>query len=277
VAHSPTKQRYDDDGYALPPERAPDLAECSFYQTIELPGLGVQRGQWDLRANIANYLGGISVFNRRVLEIGTANGFVSFELERRGGRVVSFDLDENLTYDAPPYSEAFLRTDQYRDGLRRIRNAYWLAHGLLGSRARVAYGHANKLPAFLGRFDVGVIANVLQHLRDPIGAVLELARICDRVVVTETDWMPGHHDDLNGMVLFDHPTPYSWYQVKPPLVETVLSRMGFGNFQRTSHTQRLLQDCVHTDEAGPVTRAHALDVVHFTITSELVDRSRYAA
>jgi hypothetical protein len=106
---------------------------------------------------------------------------------------------------------------------------------------------------------------------------MELARVCDRVVITETDWLPEHHDDLNGMIMFDAVTPYSWYQVKPPLIETVLSRMGFGNFRRTSHTQLLLQDGVHTAEAGLLRREHTLDVRHFTITSELVDRARYAA
>ena len=75
---------------------------------MELPGLGVKTGQWDLRPNIGQYLGDVDFRDRRVLEIGTANGFVCFELERRGARVVGFDLAEELTYDAPPHSPDYV-------------------------------------------------------------------------------------------------------------------------------------------------------------------------
>jgi hypothetical protein len=91
----------------------------------------------------------VDLSRRRVLEIGTANGF---EMERRGASVVGFDLAEDLSYDAPPHAKDYLMPKVYRDGLRRIRNAWWLAHFALGSHARVAYGHANRVPAALGRF-----------------------------------------------------------------------------------------------------------------------------
>jgi len=257
----------DSDGYAIPPRHNPEIADCMFYHTIELPGLGVQHGQWDLRPNIENYLGATDFRNRRVLEIGVANGFVSFELERRGAHVVGFDLNENSTYDAPPSSEKNRGAqDWLMLRLRQVHNAFWLAHNLLGSRAKMAYGHANNLPGFLGRFDIGVIANVLQHLRDPVGAIMQLALICDTIVITETDWMAGYHDDLRGMIMFDSDAAYSWYQVKPPLIEAVLSRMGFGRFQRTFHKQFFIHDATGADRG--------MDVPHFTITAEIIDRSR---
>jgi hypothetical protein len=252
--------------YAEPPAEAPALGDCTFYHTIDLPGLGTQHGQWDLRPGIGRYLGSFDFAGTRALEIGTANGFVCFELERRGADVVSFDLAADLTYDAPPLPHEQLHPDAYRTGLQRIRNAYWLAHRLLGSRARVAYGHANALPAFLGRFDVAVLANVLQHLKDPIGAVMQAASVSDAVVITESDWMPGVHDDLQGMIFFDDENPYTWYQVKPRLLTTVLARMGFRDFTVEHHTQRLIQDVPHSTESGPRGRTQNIDVPHFTVT-----------
>jgi hypothetical protein len=151
-----------------------------------------------------------------VLEIGTTSGFVCFEMERRGADVVVFDLAEELTYDAPPLNADYLVPETYRKVLHQIRNAWWLAHFAFGSKARVAYGHANRIPATLGRFDVGVIANVMQHLQDPIGALIGLAAISDEaVVVTENDWMRGTYDDIPGMIYFDKDNPSSGIRSSP--------------------------------------------------------------
>jgi SAM-dependent methyltransferase len=246
--------------YASQPASTPRLSDCAFYQTIDIPGLGVQAGQWDLRGNVHNYLGDLDFAGKRVLEIGTANGFVCFEMERRGADVVAFDLAEELTYDAPPHSPEYLLQQHYRDGLRRIRNAWWLAHAALGSRA-------NRIPAALGRFDVGVLANVMQHLQDPIGALMGLAAISDdAVVVTETDWMSSINDELVGMIYFDKDNPYVWYQVKPRLVEAVLRRLGFVDIVRTDHRQLLMGTSEHT-VAGAVGVAMTIEVPHYTIVA----------
>lgn len=259
---------HDDRLYAAEPEREPDLADCGFYQTIEIPGLGVQQGAWDLRPGIAAYLGDLDFRGKRVLEIGTANGFVCFEMERRGADVVAFDLAEELTYDAPPFADEYLNRKAYLAGQRRLRNAFWLAHKRLQSKAKVAYGHANQLPRGLGRFDVGVIANVLQHLQDPVGAIMQLANICSAVVVTETDWLNGIDDDLKGMIYFDNDNPYTWYQVKPRLVEAVLTRMGLPKLARTSHTQLLVENVEHDARLGGVGKKMQLHAPHYTIVAE---------
>ena len=251
--------------YARPPASLPAIADCAFYQTIDIPGYGVQSGQWDLRPNVAHYLGDMNFSGKRVLEIGTANGFVCFEMERRGADVVGFDLAEELTYDAPPLGNSYLNTETYRNGLRQIRNAWWLAHSALGSKARVAYGHANRIPAALGRFDIGVLANVMQHLQDPIGALMGLAAISDdAVVVTETDWMHGVDDDLKGLIYFDKDNPYVWYQVKPRLVEAILRRMGFDDVRRSEHKQLFMVDAEHK-ESGPIGVKTEVEVPHYTV------------
>jgi precorrin-6B methylase 2 len=70
----------------------------------------------------------------------------------------------------------------------------------LGSGVKVVYGHANDLPAELEAFDTIMMGNVLQHLRDPIGAVLQAVRHTDHLIITEADWMPGVvADDFVGM------------------------------------------------------------------------------
>ena len=100
---------------------------------------------------------------------------------------------------------------------------------------------------------------MLQHLKDPVGALVQAARIADAVVVTETDWMPGRYDDLQGMILFESDSPYAWYQVKPPLIKAVLSRMGFGEFTVEFHKQ-----------AGSIGERYGVQVPHFTVAGRYV-------
>src|SRR5262249_15034899 len=96
----PVERRFlDRSEFATPPARRPELAECTFYHCLDLPGLGTVPGQWDLRPGVDSYFGGYDLAGATVLEIGTASGFVCFEMERRGADVIAFDLDEGLTYD----------------------------------------------------------------------------------------------------------------------------------------------------------------------------------
>jgi SAM-dependent methyltransferase len=249
--------------FALPPEQAPALEECGFYHSIELPGLGLQHGQWDLRTGIDAYLGTTDFRGLRVLEIGPANGFVTFELERRGANVVAVDLPETAVYDPRPSA---VPSHGRGGGVGRIANAFWLGHALTASSARVVHAHVNELPERLGSFDVAVIANVLQHLRDPLGAVMTVAQHAAAIVVTETDWMHGLHEDGPCMVLFEGANPYSWFQLKPSLVTSFLAELGYVEQEVTRHEQLFLEAIDYS--SGAPTRVTTGNLVpHFTVTA----------
>ena len=253
--------------FAEPPATLPSLSECSFYHCTDVPGLGVQLGQWDLRPGIDDYFGGFDFADANVLEIGTASGFVCFELERRGARVTAFDLDDKLTYDMFPGPTAERDPERFLAGLRRTRAAYWLCHSLLGSKAQVVYGHANRLPDFLRDFDVVMLGNVLQHLQDPIGALICAAQRAEVVIVTESDWKRGTCDDVPAMLWLEDSAPYSWYQVKPRMVESVLSALGFQSTSVSFHEQRMMKD-VTFEPGNPAqerTWGDGRQIPHFTV------------
>jgi hypothetical protein len=67
----------DDAAFALP--RNVKFEDCLFYHTVDIPGHGVVRGQWDLRQQVDTYLGGYRFAGKRVLEIGPASGFLTCE------------------------------------------------------------------------------------------------------------------------------------------------------------------------------------------------------
>ena len=74
------------------PLKVEDPADGGFYHTMEIPGHGLVTGQWDLRDGVDDYLGKVAFAGQRVLEIGPASGFLTFEMEKRGAEVVSVEV-----------------------------------------------------------------------------------------------------------------------------------------------------------------------------------------
>lgn len=167
------------------------LDDCFFYHAIELPGFGLIPAHWDLRGRFEEYVGGIDVAGKSVIDVGTATGFLSFEAEKRGAaRVLSFDQRDGAEQkflpfkDKPYYCDHARWADQYRTEIERWKNAYWLSHRLLGSKAEVFYGDIYNLPTGLGEFDIAIIGSVLEHLSDPVSALGSIARLTkERIIV----------------------------------------------------------------------------------------------
>jgi len=168
------------------------LSDCHFYHTVDLPGLGTQMGEWDLRGDFDQYVGNISFTGKRVLDIGCGSGFLSFSAERAGAReVVSFDMDDSrrqhwlpfhtkLPYRSPAEFQA-----QHNKWIQQWRNAYWLAHRLEDSQAKVIYGDVYDFPAAAGQFDVVLVCSILEHLSDPIRALASITRVAaSELVIT---------------------------------------------------------------------------------------------
>lgn len=191
------------------PWKVESLEACDFYHTMELPGIGLVDGTWDLRDVIADYLGGIDVSGKRVLDVGAASGYLSFELERRGAEVVSFDMAEALEYDFVPYADpaydlAAVRTAAKRR-MRRIRSSYWFAHRALGSSARACYGDVYDLPASLADVDVVLFGMILGHLRDPFRALHAGAQLAPETIVITNQ--TAEHDTGSGPYAHFMPSP----------------------------------------------------------------------
>ena len=81
------------------------LDGCAFYHLMDLPGVGTVGDHWDLRPTIDAYLGPVSFAGKRVLDVGSASGFLTFEMERRGADVVSFDIVDGADWDCVPFAD----------------------------------------------------------------------------------------------------------------------------------------------------------------------------
>ena len=80
-----------------------NVDECFFYHHMGLPGFGKVGKGWDLRKTIDDYLGRFDFRGKRVLDVGTASGFLTFEMERRDAEVASFDMASRAQSQLVPF------------------------------------------------------------------------------------------------------------------------------------------------------------------------------
>ena len=147
--------------YAVPPPDPP-VEDCFFYHAMEIPGHGFVGGGFDLRGHEDEYLGGVDLDGRRVLEIGPASGFLTFHMEDRGAHVVAVDLPEGSRWDLVPHSGVDGPSDEWLTAMRQMKNGFWFAHRRRRSSAKVLYGSAYDLPDELGSFDIGLMEAVAE-------------------------------------------------------------------------------------------------------------------
>ena len=220
--------------YADPLPEAP-LEDCHFYHTLDLPGIGTVTGMWDLRGSFEHYTNGYDFSGKRVLDIGTGSGFLSFSAEAAGAReVVSFDMDTSYRQDFLPFRDSV----QYRarDGfaerhnakIRQWHNAYWLAHSRLGSRAKAYYGDVYDLPAALGQFDVAIVGSILEHLADPVKALASVARRTDGAMLIVTPMLDTDEPIARFMGHREHPAKnHAFWTYSRGTFYHVLGMLGF--------------------------------------------------
>jgi SAM-dependent methyltransferase len=142
-----------------------------WYHTLELPGF-TTTGMFDMRQYVPEYRLPESLEGKRVLEIGTWDGFWAFELEKRGAaEVIAIDLDDETQLDWPPR-----RRTPDPDAVRGT--GFRIAKELYDSKVeRVVQSIYHATPEELGTFDLVFCGSVLIHLRDQLLALERIANL----------------------------------------------------------------------------------------------------
>ena len=149
-----------------------EVAALRWYHTIDLGGGVVTPGLYDTPREARQLPLPESLAGRRCLDIGTADGFWAFEMERRSAaEVVALDIDDPADYDWPAQADDVER-ERFRTDHPNHRAAFELAHRTLGSGVRRVDMRVYDLsPGELGEFDFIFMGSLLLHLRDPVGAL----------------------------------------------------------------------------------------------------------
>jgi SAM-dependent methyltransferase len=215
----------------------PDLTGCYFYHTMELPVLGLVRGAWHIR-DFPRYIGSVDLRGKRVLDVGTASGFLSFAAERAGaGQVVSFDADSVERMYRLPFAQNLFWTDfpawvkhpaqSWLDGLKK---SYRTAHELLGSKAQTCYGDIFHLRTLLPcNFDVTIAGAILEHINDPVSALANMAMVTrERLIIAFTPIIESEEIILRAATTMTDPaSDFTWWTGSRGMYRRVLENMGF--------------------------------------------------
>lgn len=219
----------------------PPRQDCCFYHSFSLPD-GEVIGQWDLRANTAQYLGNVDFDQRTVLEVGPASGFLSFHMEKQGAQVTCVEPPLSYLWDAVPFAgddlDAWRR--EFSAEIQRVRNTFWYVHHLEQSRVRLIETDPYDIPAAAGQFDTGLLASVLLHCRRPFDLLESVAkRVRNTMIVTEV-WNPSLGDGPQCMLLphQGHKQLHTWWHFTPQFFISALGILGFTEARVTFHTQQ---------------------------------------
>ncbi len=225
-----------------PSRNISDLSDCYFYHTMDLPTLGTIVGNWDLRENMKQYFGNVNLKGKRVLDIGAASGALSFWMEEQSAEVVSFDLASGEEWDLVPYAKWTGITqslNEYKTLIEKLKNAYWLAHRLKKSKAKVVYGNVYRIPKEINNLDISVFGCILLHLKNPFEALQsglkmtrETAIITDQIRPYLDSQMPVQvfMPDAKEFKIFD-----VWWYLNPQIIIKMLEVLGFEDTTLSYH------------------------------------------
>ena len=221
------------------------LDDCWFYHVMDLPELGTVNhfGSWDLRGRFDEYVGHTDLAGKTLVDVGCASGFLSFEAEKRGAIVTSFDVDASETVNIDPKTDAVAK----RPEVVKMQNGYRLAHQLLNSKAHLVYGDAHELSRYVRQHDVVLVGQMLVHVRDPIAVIEQACKVAqETVVLVEGSWEA--EEPVAVFLGAQSAGTNSWWHLSTGLYRDVLSLFGF----ELTKKSRGLYQCNHPVSPGMI-------------------------
>jgi 2-polyprenyl-3-methyl-5-hydroxy-6-metoxy-1,4-benzoquinol methylase len=225
--------------------------DCDFYHSLNIPGIGEVKGQWDLRGGERNYTGSVDLNGKNVLEVGPASGYMTFWMERQGAKLTCLDLSEDHKWDFVPFQDVDIdaHNSARKTHLQRLHNSWWFTRNLFGSKADVAYGTIYDLDKSLGDFDVVTLGSILLHLRDPFGAISKAASVAkDTIIITdvaeEQFFSKKPHMWAEKALYFiprmEEKSIDAWFFIPSDIIKEFLLILGFKEVSVTKHTQNFM-------------------------------------
>jgi methyltransferase family protein len=166
------------------PTSLDDPRLVGWYHTVDLGDGLHSTGRYDLRSTVDRHGLPESLDGKSALDVGTADGFWAFEMERRGAdRVVGMDIELLTDFDYLPAVKETLRPILSKP----LDRHFWYSHALLASEAEHANCSVYELsPDSVGIFDVVFCGSLLLHLMNPLEALVHIRSVTREMAVVAT-------------------------------------------------------------------------------------------
>ena len=200
------------------------VAEIDWWHTIDLGNGIITPGRDNSPERLKKIGMPQDLTGHTVLDIGAANGFYSFEAERRGAkRVVA--ADQPLAWNANGHP----------------KRGFELARKALNSKVEdVVMDVYDMSPKNIGTFDLVLFLGVLYHLQHPLLALEHVFSVTSKQLILET-----HVDMLHfkrpAMAFYPNAEldgdASNWWGPNPVAVEEMLKTVGFTSVKRISQSR----------------------------------------
>ncbi|HUU08874.1 MAG TPA: methyltransferase domain-containing protein [Dehalococcoidales bacterium] len=175
--------------------RLKEFIESTYwYHTIEFPNGWTTEGTYDLRPYLSQYGFPESLHGKQVLDVGAADGFFSFELERRGAKkVLAIDTnmyDGSLPVDTSPiarnsyiekYSTQATENEEYSDILEILHlsgvNKLLILKDIFNSSIEFKNYSIYDLASLGEKYDLVFCGALIEHLKNPLIALENLRAV----------------------------------------------------------------------------------------------------
>jgi len=218
------------------PEAPPPREACVFYHSLDFPDGESVTGHWDLRGRFDDYIGGVALAGKTVLDAGTASGFLAFSAEKNAAQVAALDVPDARDFDRLPFDDskhyldrARWATDWDARWYRPLRNGFWYAWHRYSSRVEMLYAPLAALPYWDRRFDVVIAGAIVEHVADPVNAIASWARLARETLVLAFTEVHDSDDllmrPLHGWK--NRNLDYCWWRLSRGLYRKIFRDLGF--------------------------------------------------
>lgn len=199
-----------------------------WYHTIDL-GRGILTpGHYDHRQYLDNYGLPEDLKGKKVLDIGAASGFFSFEMEKRGAEVTATDLQSWMDHDfGPNYTP-----DRPIEELERyLHEPFDLAKRVLKSKVNKIEINIHDISSDrLGTFDLVFCSSVLLHITDPIKALWCIYNVTQDMAIIETSLYKDDSRESRAL-FYGHHGGTTWWLPNRACLESMVQNAGFDSFK----------------------------------------------